>query len=77
MTQFQIEGGGVVPGVTRLILNFQLFLPKTKIMPIKFTKNGFDSSFSGSDKFFKKGRKKSNMLEKSLFSQFLQQQKIN
>ena len=55
VTQFQIEGGGVVQGVTKFILIFfWLSGPKNKIMPIKFTKNGVDSSFSGSEKFFKK-----------------------
>ena len=32
--------------------------PKTKIMPIKFTKNGVETSFLGSKKFFEKGWKK-------------------
>ena len=57
-TQFQIEGGGVVQGVTKLISTFSAFFrPKTKIMPIKFTKNGVDSLFSGV-KFFQKGMEK-------------------
>ena len=58
MTQFQIEGGGVVQGVTKLILTFSALWPKTKILPIKFPKNGVDYSFLGSDKFFTKGWEK-------------------
>ena len=36
-------------------------------MQIKLTKHGVDSSFSGSEKFFKTGRKKSNTLQKIFF----------
>ena len=39
-------------------------------MPIKFTNNGVDSSFSGSEIFFKKGWKKYNMLHKRFFSHY-------
>ena len=36
-------------------------------MPIKLIKNGVYSSFLGSEKFFKKDEKKSNMLQKIPF----------
>ena len=42
-------------------------------MPIKFTKNGVESSFSGSEKFFKKGWKKiKHATKEPFFSLFLQ-----
>ena len=43
MTQFQIQGGGLVQGVTKLYTTFSTFLPKTKIMEIELTKNLVDS----------------------------------
>ena len=46
-------------------------------MPIKFTKNGVKSSFSGSEKFFQKGWKKIQHATKDpLFSLFLQKKNI-
>ena len=47
-------------------------------MPIKFTKNGVESSFSGSEKFFKKGWKKiQHATKEPFFSLFLQKKNIN
>ena len=46
-------------------------------MPIKFTKNGVYSLFSGGTKFFKKGRKKIKHATKELlFSLFLQKKTL-
>ena len=46
-------------------------------MPIKFTKNGVDSLFSGSEIFFKKGWKKIKHAKKEpFFSLFLQKKNI-
>ena len=41
-------------------------------MPIKFTKNGVDSSFSGNEKFFKKGLEKKHATKETFFSLLLQ-----
>ena len=39
MTQFQIEGGGMVQGVAKLIMTFSTFFgPKNLIMPIELKK---------------------------------------
>ena len=76
MTQFQIEGGGVVQGVNKFFQLFQLLWPKTKIMPNKFTKNGVESSFSVSEKFVKKGWKKiQHATKEPFFSLFLEKKK--
>ena len=46
-------------------------------MPIKFTKNGVESSLSGSEKFFKTGWKKiKHSTKEPLFSLFLQKKKF-
>ena len=46
-------------------------------MPIKFTKNGVESSFSGSEKFFKKGWKKiQHATKEHFFSLFLQKKTL-
>ena len=70
MTQFQIEGGGVVQDVNKLFWLFQILWPKTKIMTIKFTKTGVDSSFLGSELFFTKGWKKNQICYKRAFFSF-------
>ena len=47
-------------------------------MPIKFTKNGVESSFSGSEKFFKKGWKKiKHATKEPFFSLFLQKKHLS
>ena len=48
MTQFQIEGGGLVRGVTKLIAILLTFVNLTKTMPIELTKKWIDSSYLGS-----------------------------
>ena len=57
MTQFQIEGGGLVHGVTKLITILFTFVTLNKSMPIDLTKNGVDSSYLGGIWFFKIGCK--------------------
>ena len=44
MTQFQIEGGGLVQGVNKLTITFSVLQPTTKSMKIMLRKNVVDSS---------------------------------
>ena len=78
MTQFQIEGGGVVQSVTKLISTFflKLLWPTTKVMPIKFTKKGVDSSILGSDNFVTKRWEKNPACYKKDFF-FFYKKKLN
>ena len=69
MTQFQIEGGGVVQGVTKFILTFSAFVTKKKnYVNTVYKKKKNDSSFLGSEKFFKKvGEKIQHLFSHSFY----------
>ena len=60
-TQFQIDGGGTVRGVTKLITPFW---PKTKIMVVEFTQTWVDSLYLGFVMFLMKQVKKILIMQK-------------
>ena len=78
-TQFQIEGGGVVQGVTKLISTFFSFCDlKLKLCQLSLQKMGLNHHFQEVKSFSKRDEKKSNTLQKSLFfSLFLQKKKLS
>ena len=76
-TQFQIEGEGLVQGITKLITILFTFVTLNKTMPIELTKNGVDSSFLGSKCFFKiRCKTIKHPYEEPFFSLFLQKIKV-
>ena len=71
MTQFQIEGGGLVQGVTKLITIFFPFVTKT--MPIELTKTELIHHILDLYGFSKEGKNKIQRPTKNaIFSLFLQ-----
>ena len=76
MTQFQIEGGGVVQGVTKLISTFFSFCDlKLKLCQLSLQKMGLNLHYQEVKSFSKRDEKKSNTLQKSLFSQYFYKKK--
>ena len=76
MTQFQIEGGGVVQGVTKLISTFFSFCDlKLKLCQLSLQKMGLNHHFQEVKSFSKRDEKKSNTLQKSLFSHYFYKKK--
>ena len=75
-TQFQIEGGGVVQGVTKLISTFFSFCDlKLKLCQLSLQKMGLNHHFQEVKSFSKRDEKKSNTLQKSLFSHYFYKKK--
>ena len=69
MTQFKIEGGGKVLGVTKFT-NFSAFVPNSKIMPIRLRKKmGLIYHFKDNKGFLKRCEKVKHV-KKELFSQY-------